>query len=233
MKNTLIKISALLAIASLSLSVFAADHSVGRATVQQLDDSWQVKSLDDKGIPVSGAIIGTQESETKIFMKLSPTNELLALIVIKGTASGLDMTNARMVYSPKCDSTANFYAKGNTGTNERYFDCLWVNKSSSAEPLLRNWAPQALEYLKTEKITLPQQLRPIQTRYANGNRTTLMITAFMAPSFAGLTGVVDAPLPAGIEPNVVLWGQSLQKATKDSVTSFSGKFAMPPIEFKP
>jgi hypothetical protein len=157
---------------------------------------------------------------------------LLGLLVIQGTSSGLDMTNARMVYSPKCDSTANYYSRGNTGTNERYFDCMWVDKAYAAEPSLKARAPLALEIIKSENITLPKGLRSTRADYANSNRTSLSITAYFGPSFVGPAGTVEGSLPEGIDAQSVLWGQSLQKVTKDSVTSFSGKFAMPPIEFK-
>lgn len=222
----------LICTAMVCLPAWAADVSIGRATLQQLDDSWQVKSLVDKGIPVTGAIIGTQDSETKILMKLSPKNELLGLIVIKGTSSGLDMTNARMIYSPKCDSTETYYARGNTGTNERYFDCLRVYKAAAAESRLKAWSPQAFDIIKAEKITLPASLGIVQTSYANSNRTSLTISALMAPSFTGLAATVEGTLPADVDPHAVLWGHGLQKAAKDSVTSFSGKFTLPPIEFK-
>ncbi len=228
MQKTLI----LLAAASLSLSVLAADLSVGRATIAQIDDTWQVKSLDDKGVEFSGSAGGKVASETKVFIKKSSTNELQGLLIIRGTSSGLDMTNARMVYNAKCEGNTSYYAKGNTGNNERYRECLWVSKQLKPENTIKSNAPQVLELLQNEKITLPQTMGTVRTTYWNGNGSNLSVLAFMAPSFAGLSGTVQDTLPEGVQPELALWGQSLQKATKDSVMAIFGKFTMPPTEFK-
>lgn len=215
-----------------SFAVYAGDVSVGRTTVKQLDDSWQVKSLDDKGIEIGGSAGGKLQSETKIFMKLSPQNELQGLLVIKGTSSGLDMTNAYMSYTVRCDSSTDFYAKGNTGTGARYLECMRVFKPLSSVSVLNAIAPDALAIVQKEKVDLPTNLRTVMTNYSNGNGTFLSVIAFMAPSFAGLKGQYKEPLPEGIDPQVALWANNLQDATKDSVMSIFSKLTVPPIEFK-
>jgi hypothetical protein len=233
MKNTLVKILVLAAVASLSLSALAADHSVGRATVKQLDDSWQVKSLDDKGVVIGGSEGGTKlDSETKVFFKLSPKNELAGVLVIKGTSSGLDMTNKYMSYRVKCDGTADFYAKGNTGDDRRFLECMRVFRMFGSQSVMEALAPEVLAVIQKEKIVLPPNLRAVMTNYSNGNGTNLSVIAFMAPSFAGLEGEYKEALPDGVDPQTVLWAQSLQKATKDSVMSIFSKLVVPPIEFK-
>jgi hypothetical protein len=233
MKDTMPKTLIILTAMSLSLPLLAADLSVGRATIAQIDDTWQVKSLDDQGVEFSGSAGGKVASETKAFIKKSATGELQGLLVIRGTSSGLDMTNARMVYNAKCEGNKSYYAKGNTGNNERYRECLWVSKQLKSEGAIKANAPQALELLQNEKITLPPTMSVVRTTYWNGNGSNLSVLAVMAPSFAGLSGTVQEILPEGIQPELALWGQSLQKATKDSVTAIFGKFTMPPIEFKP
>ena len=218
--------------AMVCLPAWASDVSVGRATVQQLDDSWQVKSVEDKGVIVGGSAGGKMDSETKIFIKVSAKNELLGLLAVKATSSGLDMTNARMVYTPKCDSNADSFAQGNTGNNERYLECMRVLKPFGSESLLKNFIPQAVNVLKEEKISLPKSLRAVRTQYSNGNGSNATVIALLAPNFAGTSGEFTEALPAGIDAQLVLWAQSLQKATKGSVMSFSGKLVIPPIEFK-
>jgi hypothetical protein len=215
-----------------SFAVYAGDVSVGRTTVKQLDDSWQVKNLEDKGIVIGGLAGGKMDSETKVFMKLSPQNELQGLLVIKGTPSGLDMTNSYMSYTVKCDSEAGLYAKGNTGNGQRYMECMRVFKLYSSESVLKALAPQALAIVEKEKVVLPPDLRTVLTSYSNGNGTFLSVIAFMAPSFAGLSGQYKEALPDGIDPQTALWAQSLQSATKDGVMSIFSKLVVPPIEFK-
>jgi hypothetical protein len=233
MQSTMQKTLIVLAYVGLCLPVFAADLSVGRATIAQIDDTWQVKNLDDKGVEFSGSAGGRVTSETKAFIKKSPTGELQGLLVIRGTSSGLDMTNARMVYNAKCEGNKSYYAKGNTGSNERYRECLWVSKQLKPENAIKANAPQALELIQNEKITLPPTMGIVRTTYWNGNGSNLSVLAFMAPSFVGLSGTVQETLPEGVQPEWAFWGQSLQKATKDSVMAIFGKFTMPPIEFKP
>jgi hypothetical protein len=233
MKNTLQKTLSALATVSLCFPLFAADVSVGRSTIAQIDDTWQVKSMEDKGVEFTGSAGGKVISETKAFIKKSSTGELLGLLIIRGTSSGLDMTNARMVYNAKCEGNKSYYAKGNTGNNERYRECLWVSKQLKPESTIKTNAPQALELLQNEKITLPLTLAVVRSTYWNGNGSNLSVLAFMAPSFVGQSGEVQETLPEGVQPELALWGQSLQKATKDSVMAIFGKFAMPPIEFKP
>jgi hypothetical protein len=215
-----------------SLSAYAGDVSVGRTTVKQLDDSWQVKKLEDKGIEIGGSAGGKLQSETKVFMKLSPQNELQGLLVIKGTSSGLDMTNAYMSYTVRCDSSTDFYAKGNTGSGARYLECMRIFKQLASVSVLNATAPEALAIAQNEKVVLPTNLRTVMTNYSNGNGTFLSVMAFMAPSFAGLSGQYKEALPEGIDPQAVLWAQSLQDATKDSVMSIFSKLVVPPIEFK-
>jgi hypothetical protein len=111
--SPIVRTAALLFVLGVHTIVSALEVPVGRVTALLADEEWQQMALEDKGEDYTGEVAGTIQSETRILMRGEASGRLQAVLVVRASSGG--MGQGYMAYSPQCESSDNWYAKGNKG----------------------------------------------------------------------------------------------------------------------
>jgi hypothetical protein len=208
----------------------AADFSVGRVKVKLPGDGWRVVDFKDAGMDYSGELVGTIQSDKKVFIKESATKSFQAMIVVRASAGGISGGTVR--YSADCESAKDFVATGMKKSDSNFYDCLRVFKFFTTESLIKELVPDLRIILEKDTAVVPDALQTVWNMYANSNGTFVDVRAFFGTNFASKKAESTEQLPPGIEASTYAWGQELSKGVKNAVNSLFSKLTLPDLEFK-
>jgi hypothetical protein len=211
---------------------FAADFSVGRSTVVLPGEGWKELSQENSELKYGGTQIGQINTETRAFYTLDSQSKINALVVVNSTKNGVGGDRGQIVYSPRCDSSADFFASGNTGFGRSYLECYRVFRPVEAKNIIQAITPEALPAVEKVKLKLPEGLVTIMSSYGNSNGTNLNVVVYTAMNFQGLDKTVSEKLPENVYAGHVAWARALMDEVKSSVRSISGKTVFPAIAFE-
>lgn len=210
--------------------------SVGRVDVQLPGDGWQVYSVEDKGITLSGSGYTYQQTtEFKVIVHYGTDKVIDALILVRANDSGKGRFSGISYPDAKCPGSPDVFAEGDPpGHAARSFRCLKVGRQlslavSSALPL------SARDWLTKNGWTLPPMLDGVSAVQHTNTGAFAVVVAYLRPIAANpvvtQTRALPDGLPRGMIENNVHWGRELQEAVSDSVYSIRGKLQVPKIEF--
>jgi len=232
MTSRILNILASAAIYAACAPSFAADFSVGRSAVVLPGDGWKELAQENGELKYGGAQVGQINTETKAFYTLDNQSKINALVVVNSTKNGIGGDRGQIVYSPRCDSSADFFASGNTGFGRSYLECYRVFRPVEAKNIIQAITPDALPEVEKTKLKLPEGLITIMSSYGNSNGTNLNVVVYTAMNFQGLNKTVSDKLPDNIYAGHVAWAQALMDEVKSSVRSISGKTVFPVMIFE-
>lgn len=210
--------------------------SVGRVDVQLPGDGWQVYSVEDNGITLSGAgHTHQQAAEFKVIVRPGTHDVLDAVILVRANASGKGRFSGILFSDAQCRGSSRAYAEGDEpGPAARSFRCLQVaqlqsiNVSSAIPGAARAW-------LSKNGWRLPPSMHMISAQQHANTGSFAVAVAYLRPLATKLgdfnaSGIPET-LPIGVTTTNVQWGRRLQEAVRDSVYSIRGKLPVPEMQF--
>ncbi|HET7096628.1 MAG TPA: hypothetical protein VFJ68_04505 [Casimicrobiaceae bacterium] len=207
----------------------AVDFDAGRVLLRVTDDGWVsvATSSDDLPFP-RGNRGGTIEVATRSFVLVDDANRFRAALVVRATR-GVPVIDVK--WPADCRSQDNVYAvdAGQGGTDGR--DCLRVTGLVAIERSLATDAPAVATDLAKRRVIAPTAGYVVLDEVALGNGAFVSIEALLAADVE-LPGGATAQqsLPAGINAEIVGWGQRLAEAARSSIHSLSGLLVVPPLK---
>jgi hypothetical protein len=208
---------------------WAAEFEVGRAKVELAGEGWRAIDMADGGKPYNGGVRDSIPAETKVFVKEGANKQVQTVVVIRSSTAG--RVNGGLVYSHTCKGNEEMYAEGNAGAHTNNYDCTRVWPLYRVDKWVDDFVPTLRDKLTQTQLTLPNAVQPVISHFANSNGSFAEARVFVSAGFAGSDGAAPSEIPKDIKPAAVLWAQSLAKAVRGSVGSFSGRLTVPPIQY--
>jgi hypothetical protein len=218
----------------LSTGSQALEVDVGRATITLAGENWQ-SVVDEK---VEGNVIGAEartfDIKQKTWFLTDGSKKVKAILRVRGTSSGAGGNNS-VVFQDGCkkNDNPNVYTNDHTGGSLSQLDCLRIYHIPQSSGLLNQVFKVEQGYAANKGFNLPARGTFLSNTVSMSTGTFLDVALFADQDWAGIPATNTEGIPATIKPEVVAWAAEMAKAARGSVRSFSGKMAMPAIEFKP
>jgi len=209
---------------------------VGRVDVQLPGEGWQVYSVEDKGITLSGSGYTYQQTtEFKVMVHHGTDKVLDAVILVRANESGKGRFSGVAYSDAKCTGSPRVFAEGDQGgPAARSFRCLQIWRQSM--PNVSSGIPRpALEWLAKNGWDFPPTMDMVSATQHGHSGAFASVLVYLRPIATNpvVTQTRDLPdaLPRGLVAAIAHWGRELQEAVSDSVYSIRGKLPMPKLEF--
>lgn len=238
MKRTMRKfgLAGWILLGNLAQALAGQEVSVGRVDLQLPGEGWQVYSVEDKGITLSGSGYTYQQTtEFKVMVHYGTDKVLDAVILARANESGKGRFSGISYSDAKCTGSSRVFAEGDQGgPAARSFRCLKIWRQSI--PNVSSGIPRpALEWLAKNGWDFPPTMDMVSaTQYAHsGAFASVLVYLRPIATKPVVTQTRDLPsaLPGGLVEDIAHWGRELQEAVSDSVYSIRGKLPMPKFEF--
>ncbi|MGV3726132.1 MAG: hypothetical protein ACO1OI_05430 [Hydrogenophaga sp.] len=226
-----------LAMAACGAQALAAQEvPVGRVDVRLPGEGWEVHSVENKKIAISGrGYTHDQSYEYKVIVRRGPDRLLDAVLLVRANASGLVGFSGVEFSGAGCTAPARAYAEGDkAGAAARSFRCLRVT------PLQRSTAlsvfPEDIRSVLSKlDLRLPRTMFGVAAAQYATTGSFATVEAYVR-SLAKAPEVENTPANAeasrlGIEATSFQWARQLQEAVSDSVYSIRGKLIVPALNF--
>lgn len=209
---------------------------VGRVDLQLPGEGWQVYSVEDKGVTLTGnGHSHRQTTETKVIVHHGSDHVLDAVFVVRANNSGKGIFSGVVFPDAECEGSAKVYAEGDKpGPSAQSFRCLQV---AAWHPYAQSSGiPEDAMTWITQKGWLfpPDMFVMMAVQHANTGAFAEFLgyvrPVEKAPADADATAVPPS-LPEGLNAASVQWSRQLQQAVTNSVYSIRGKLHVPVMVF--
>jgi hypothetical protein len=215
---------------AISFSAYALEEDVGRAKLILNGDNWiAVSETKQEGAVSDGTGYGIVQ---KSWILTNSANKILALVRVRGTAGGI--THERSInFTAGCPKSTSqqVYVNDSTGGSTTRVDCLRVFPNVASASLFSQNFKNEKEFADSKSFGIAGNGTFMTNFVSMSSGTWLAVSAYFGPEWKGIPAEAVSDLPAAIKPEFATWAVEMAKASRESVRSFSGKIAMPAIEF--